>query len=223
MSEKPKKGKAGRLRVRGDLYDRLAQTLLSTVEEMMDERMPTMGTVKGRDGGDRGNVRVRVDDEEDDRSVGFARLKGQTYANGDRVWLAKNKAGDFVVMGGIATGGGAGGERAIGDEQLHDEAVKGRSIGKGVIKGEHLSGDPLNISRNQLDQTLQKDLGDFVKQGSGQDEVVRKKQIDNFATTNQLNGKAEQSQVNGLKDDIDKLKQEIADLKRKSGKKDKKA
>lgn len=142
MSERHTGQRQARLPARLDLADQLWETIRATVEEMVAERVPTMATVRGRErtDGKGGNVLVEVDGEEgDQRSIGMPRGKGTAYRNGDRVMVMKNKAGEDVILGVIASGSGSADEAAIDSEQLFENAVKGRELAPSTVTGTHLT------------------------------------------------------------------------------------
>lgn len=176
----------GRLPVRGDLADAFWRELLGRVEEMLDARQMTMGEVKGRDGG---KVRVRLDDEGEDRTLGFPRGLGVAYQDGDRVAIGYTRAGEPMVLGVMSAGNGDG---RVRNEQLDTDAVDERAIKPRTVKGAH------------LDQTLEKKIADAATTEQLENRTR------NLATENQLNAKADRSELGDKAD-----KTEVEDLKKK--------
>ncbi len=188
-----------------DLFDSMVRDLLGRVEEMIDARQMTMGSVVGRDGG---NVRVRLDDEDEDRVIGFPRGLGVAYESGDRVPIGYNRSGQPMVLGVMS---GSNSDGRVRNEQLGTDAVDDRAIKPGTVKGSH----------------LERDLEGKINAAATTDQLDNKTR--NLATTNQLNAKADKGDLNNKADksEVDRLDKKIKELETKinrmGSKKDKKA
>lgn len=193
-----------RLPVGSDLFDALWRELWGRVEEMIDARQATFGTVVGRDGG---KVRVRMDDEDEDRVIGFPRSLGVAYEDGDRVRIDFNRDGDPSI-GGVISGGN--GDGRVKNEQLGTDAVDERAIKPRAIKGGH------------LDQTLEKKIADAATV----DQVDNKlgpylKTSDanrEFAKSSELGQYAKDARVSDLEKKVKELETKIARASKRSNK-----
>ncbi|MFM9105445.1 MAG: hypothetical protein ACKOWF_01955 [Chloroflexota bacterium] len=124
-------------------HEGLIALIRDLVEEALDGRLPVMGTVTGVDGD--GRPTVHVDDEEDARTIPFPRKAGQGYERGDRVLLSPNRAGEYVVTGGIESGrsgrrvrGEHLATKEIGREHVADGAIGNPQVEPGTLAGDRL-------------------------------------------------------------------------------------
>jgi hypothetical protein len=124
-------------------HEQLVALVLDLIEEALDGRLPVMGSVVGADGD--GRPTVHVDDEEDPRTIPFPRKAAQAYERGDRVLLVPNRAGEYVVAGGIESGrssrrvrGEHLGLKEIGREHVVDGAIGNAQVEKNTLAGDRL-------------------------------------------------------------------------------------
>lgn len=204
MSDRPQ--------VRTDLFDALWREFLTRMEEMVDARQMTMGAVVGRDGG---KVRVRLDDENEDRTLGFPRGLGVAYQDGDRVAIGYSRTGEPMVLGVVSGGNGDG---RVRNEQLDTDAVDARAIRSGTIKATHLAGDA-NIERTHFSQGLKNELSGKVDEGNGDEKVIRQKNLSSYAKNSAVENKFDKGKGEALEEKVKKLEREIANMKKKKDKK----
>lgn len=188
MSEKPWTGIAGKARSgspAGHLNDEFLGLLQSWIDDAVSAAMPQMGTVIGQDGG---TVKVRLDDEDVDREVGFPAAKGTAYQQNDRVWTHQTKGGSRAVLGRVD---GSQDQRAVDSAQLYGDAVKHVHINPGAVERSNIGGQA--VAWDELDNVV----------------VSR---IQDAATTSQLNNvsdkaddaKSSASDANRAANDADK-------------------
>lgn len=201
-----------RMPVRTDLADAFWRDLLDRVEEMIDARQMTMGTVKGRDGG---KVTVRLDDEDEDRTIGFPRSMGVAYDNGDRVTIGYARGGDPMVLGVMGNGPS---DRRVRNEQMDTNSVDDRALksvnGRGDVDHKHLTQSLSNQIANaptnsSVNTAINDKTKDFVKDGSGRQKVARAGDLENLAA---------KSEIARLDKKIKELETKIKRLSEKKGK-----
>ena len=107
-------------------HEEVIRVIRDIVESILEERLPTMGTVAGMDAG---RVRVHLDDEEEERVVGFPRKKGQQYATGERVVVMPTRSGDYVALGTVTDKQGKAGA-GVGDDDLINDYADRRFIAR---------------------------------------------------------------------------------------------
>lgn len=192
-----KKRRSSRLPTGDALFDAAWKEILARIEEGDDESSMTVGTVRGSRTG--GKVRVRVDDEDEDRELGFTSSTGVDYQNGDRVALGKNKAGEFVILSNLAN---------------RDAAITGAQLASGSITKSHFA-KGMTFDKSDLSQNVQSSLtkADKAVQQSGLKDYVKSSALSSYAQKDSVPTKTE----------FDRLKADVDALKHKSGKKDKKA
>jgi hypothetical protein len=124
-------------------HEDLIALVLDLIDEALDGRLPIMGTVTAVDAD--GRPVVHVDDEEDPRTIPFPRKAAQSYERGDRVLLAPNRSGAYVVAGGIESGRSARrvrgehvGTKEIGREHVVDGAIGNAQVEPGALGGDRL-------------------------------------------------------------------------------------
>jgi hypothetical protein len=124
-------------------HERLIALVIDLIEDALDGRLPVMGSVVRSD--DDGRPTVHVDEEEDARTIPFPRKTGQAYEPGDRVLLVPNRAGEYVVAGGIESGRSGRrvrGEhlavKGIGREHVSDGAIGNAQVEPGTLAGDKL-------------------------------------------------------------------------------------
>jgi hypothetical protein len=105
---------------------RLIQQL---IEQALERRLPAMGSVLEVSGG---RVTVAFDDEDDDRTIGFPRMYGVRYEEGDRVMLAPTASRGWVVLGVVGVAAGAE-SRRVGTAELTDGAVTAGKLAAGAV------------------------------------------------------------------------------------------
>lgn len=209
----------------GSPHEMLWQQIEDRIAEMVAEYTPTLGTVVGQDGG---AVRVQLDEEDDAREVGFAKKKGTRYDTNERVLVGKTRGGRHVVLGPITDKQGQA-ERAVANEDLHDDAVGRRNIqvdsvgpdelAGGAVDNSHLSGGSVTgdkIAGNSVDRkhitnnaigTNQIEGGGVKTNNIGDNQVTRGK-LDNGVTSDIQKGiddakdaKGDASKAQGTADD----------------------
>jgi hypothetical protein len=127
---------APRLPVDSGEFDGLIRDLLARMDTMARRARPTMGTVTAVQGGD---VIVHIDGERISRSIGFARKKGVSYKDGDRVKLSQLRNDEYVVDG------------------LVDSQTLDRSVGRNQIAEDAIGQNELNfqaVTRNHLESNF---------------------------------------------------------------------
>lgn len=131
--------------------DAVWNSMTEVFRGMVDDTRPMMATVISRDRSDQkgGNIKVRVDDDDDNMVYSIARTRGVVYNPGDRVWVQLSRSGEMVITGAVASGITDADERAIANEQLYNEAVDGRTIkplnvGRGHIADLAVNGDKID-------------------------------------------------------------------------------
>lgn len=122
-----------RIKVRPE-QEGLVRLMRAIAREEADRLLPSMGTVLDEDAG---AVRVRLDEEDDDRTVPFPRRLGSRYRRGSRVRVVRTATGEEVVDGVISEAKGAG-ERVVGEPDLEDAAVGRRALVKKAVGREEI-------------------------------------------------------------------------------------
>lgn len=112
-------------------HEEVIRVIRDIVEDVLEERLPTLGRVVGMDGG---RVLVHLDDEDEERTVGFQRKKGQQYQTGERVVVMLTRSGDYVALGTLTDKIGKAGAGVGDDDLLQDYAPK-------TVTGKNPSGD----------------------------------------------------------------------------------
>lgn len=128
----------------GPVHEALYAMLQDMVTEMVADAMPQLAEVVGNDGG---AVRVRMDGEDGPREFGFARKHGQRYRNGDRVLVQRLRGGDHVVLGTFSDKQGSA-QRAVGADDMDDDAIDRRSIRQNAVGSNELAGGA--VDRNHI-------------------------------------------------------------------------
>jgi hypothetical protein len=202
--DKRKTSKA-RIPLRNDLFDALWTEMLGRVEEMINERALTMGTVTGS--GD--NVKVRLDDEDEDRTIGFSKSMGVAYDKGDKVPIARTSSGVPIVLPPVNQGK----DKRVRNEQLDDEAVDKRAIKKGEVDSSHLD---KNLDKTIKDAVQKNDLDKELK---GYATISDLKGVQADASAALKNAATALSTASGLESRIKKLEARVSKLEKKLEKK----
>lgn len=184
---------------RQSLFDALWQEILTRIETGDDARAMTLGNVVGaRDGG---KVRVRVDDEDEDRTIGFASAQGTNYQPGDRVALGKNRAGEYVLLGNLAPR-----DKSVTQNQLYGNSV----------------GTPELIPKSVTNAILDDNLSGKIKDAITNSDLNNK--LTNYAKSSDLSNYAKASALTSLqtatKNALTKLERRIEKLEKSKTKKD---
>lgn len=177
---------------RGDLFDQVWGMVQQMVADALSEALPTMGTVVGKDGG---AVKVRMDDEDSDREVGFPAAKGTDYRDGDRVAIHQTKGGERMILGRVDS---STNEAAVDSPQLRDKAIRDGHLNDGAVTGRALE----NSILNKINGALQSIPGD----------VVRNEDLKPYAKQSDIPsvaGLAKDSRVDSLETRIDRLEKRI--------------
>jgi hypothetical protein len=202
----------------GGLVDEVYRDLVEQMEGIADARAPKLATVKGRDGGDRGNVLVQFDDEDAPRKVGLWRGKGQKYQKEDRVMVFPSDHGNKMVGFGVATGGSANADQAVDTEHLFDNAVDSKklsTINGGAVTKDHIQKS--QVGYFHLQDEVTKDIKAAQTKSDVQNIVNDK--TSGFVKENSLPDFGKFATHDDLSAAVRRLEQEIKDIK---GKKDKK-
>lgn len=146
----------------GPVHEELWGMIEARVLELVQEYAPTFGEVRGMDGG---RVQVHIDGEDDERTVGLPRRKGQRYERGERVKIQKSRSGEMFVDGTMSNR--AGRDPAVGEEDLHDGAVDSRQLRQNSVTQNAIAGD--SVDRN----ALRKDVTDFISAQGDKAEAAR--------------------------------------------------
>lgn len=156
MSDRVKKrGRETRVPSGLSRTDTVWQSMLAVIREIVDDTRPTMATVTTRERADGkgGNVRVKIDGDQDGTIYGAPRTRGTVYNGGDRVWVQKTKSGELVITGAVASGATDADERAIANEQIYTDAVDSRAIIAGGVVRANIGAaavDGARIDTNQI-------------------------------------------------------------------------
>jgi hypothetical protein len=147
----------------GPVHEGFWEAIRDEVYAIVHEYAPTMGTVVGKDAG---MVRVVVDDEDDEREVGLPRKRGEQYDEGDRVKLTKLRGGEMVVDGSFSTAQGTGGnDAAVGDEDVHTDAISERHLRQNSVTNDAIS--PGSVTNDSIRGTnLDARVSDAYNRGS---------------------------------------------------------
>jgi hypothetical protein len=235
MSEQRGKQVQPRVPAGLDLADTLWASIVENVEEMIQERVPTMATVTGRERGDEkgGNVLLQIDGEEEPRTIGFPRGRGVVIKPGDRAMIMKNRSGQWAVTSVIASGDTDLDERAIANEQLYTDAVDERALKGLSVKRTHIQPNAIGvdeiesnaittkhiavgsittpkleggITKGKLDPDVQRTLDNVLDRGQIVDEIQTR--TAGLASESYVN-----NQIDNIKNDISNLKSDVSSLK----------
>jgi hypothetical protein len=216
----------------GPEHEALWKLIQDMVREEIASSMPTVGTVEGDDGG---KVRVHLDDEDEPRTLGFPRKKGQRYQKGERVAVMRTRAGDHIVLGSYTSGQGKDAENAVGSPDIYDRAIgknhmQSNSVGTEQIESNSVQNGHIKdneIAKGKLDKSVQSTLsdsaskdyvnsktsdmvksGDLAKNATGKDALATEPWVKDqkYATSSDLNS-LEKSLKTWVQDNFAKKKQ----------------
>ena len=160
--------------VRQELFDELERLRVSQTQEIAENYSAALATVVGREipatnnQGGQGKVRVRFDDEDEDRSIGIVRAKGVMWEPGDRAVVLRNRSGEEIAGFPVTGGSTSLAEEAVGNKQLIVDAVDGRALKYYEVGSNHLTDQVWNKVFNSIqvdtwNNFITKDYNPLVK------------------------------------------------------------